>query len=153
MEKPKKVSSYLEKLLPALEAEEPQTRWMIIRTFGLCAKERPEIAQKAIVFAENYIRDKKDGQLCLVSSADIFLGDYGEISKEAANEVYPILVKSCSNIILNEHDWILESFLKISKHLNKRQNESICKFAYEYENHPRKKTQERVKQILKLCQK
>jgi len=31
MEKPELIAPYLERLLPALDANEPQTRWMIIR--------------------------------------------------------------------------------------------------------------------------
>ena len=61
MEKPELVAPYLAVLFPALEAFEPQTRWMIIRTFGLCAKNNPEAAKKAIPFARKYIHEKKEG--------------------------------------------------------------------------------------------
>jgi hypothetical protein len=104
MEKPELVASYLEKLLPALSAMEPQTRWMTIRTVGLCASYQPEIARQALPFAKKYIREKVDGQLCLVSSVDLFLGDYGAISVDTAKEAYPVLLDSIDNVIMNEHD-------------------------------------------------
>jgi hypothetical protein len=152
MKQPTLVSPFLEKLLPALEAAEPQTRWMIIRTFGLCAKGKPVAAQKAIPYAKKYIREKTDGQLCLVSSADIFLGDYGALSRENANEIFQTLLESCDNVITNEHDWIIESFVKVGHHLSKKQKEEAVRFARGYEKHPRKKTLVRVKRLLKMCE-
>jgi len=77
---PELVAPYLEKLLPALSVKEPQTRWMTIRTMGFCAHLNKPIAQKAIEYAEKYVHNK-DG-LCLASSADLFLGDFGAISKK-----------------------------------------------------------------------
>jgi hypothetical protein len=150
MEKPEMVTHYLEKLLPALDAPEPQTRWAIIRTFGFCAKLTPEIAKKAIPFARNYIHDKTEGQLCLVSSADLFLGDYGEISKKHAQEVLSILLESTDNVIANEHDWLIESFIKIAKHLTNKEKELIALFAMGYKDHSRKKTRDRVNTLLKV---
>jgi hypothetical protein len=151
IEKPDLVVPFLEKLLPALGAKEPQTRWMIIRTFGFCAKKKVEIAKKAIPYAKKYIKEKRAGQLCLVSSADLFLGDLGEVSKEDTKEVYPILLESCNNVIMNEHDWIFESFIKISPHLTKKQKEEVISFACKYENHPRQKTLERIKLLKEKC--
>jgi hypothetical protein len=148
----KLIAQYLGKLVPALNVNEPQTRWMIFRTIGFCAKLRPEIAKSVIPYAKQYIREKVDGQLCLVSSIDLFLGDYGSISKEAKEEVYPILLESIDNIIQNEHDWIIESLIKISQYFNKEEKKQICSFANEYKNYTRKKTQERVLILLKKCE-
>jgi hypothetical protein len=52
---------------------------------------------------------------------------------------------------MNEHDWILEAFIKIVKHLSNKQKEIIINFAQEYENYPRKKTQDRVNKLKDLC--
>jgi hypothetical protein len=130
--RPDLVQEYLCDLLPALEVEEPQTRWMVIRIFGFCSELNSKIAKKGISFAKQYIREKQDGQLCLVSSADIFLGDYGKISKNNANEVYPILLESSDNVIKNEHNWILESFIKIIKYLNQEQINAIKDIAKDF---------------------
>jgi hypothetical protein len=151
-EKPELVSPYLEYLLPALDANESQTRWVIIRTMGACSKENQKIAKCAIPFAKKYIREKIDGQLCLVSSADRFLGDYGELSKENAKEVFPILLASIDNAIENEHDWIFESFSKIVHHLSIDERRTIIEYANMYKEYPRKKTQERVKKLLESCE-
>jgi hypothetical protein len=151
MEKPEMVAPYLEKLFPALSAPEPQTRWITIRTFGCCARLKPEIAKKAIPFARKYIQEKTEGQLCLVSSADLFLGDYGEISAKHAKEVFSILLESTDTIIINEHDWLMESFIKTVKHLTTKEKETIASFAHECIDSSRKKTRDRAKKLLALC--
>jgi hypothetical protein len=63
---------------------------MTIRTMGFCAHLNQSVAQKAIACAEKYL-DKKDEGLCLASSADLFLGDYGALSRQAAEQVFPII--------------------------------------------------------------
>ena len=86
--RPEMVAPRLEDLLPALSVQEPQTRWMIIRTMGFCAHLNKPIAQKAIPYAKKYIAEKEG--LIIASSADLFLGDYGALSKEDAEIVFPI---------------------------------------------------------------
>jgi hypothetical protein len=142
------VAPYLEDLLPALSVYEPQTRWMAIRTIGFCAHLKESIASQAIPFAEKFI-DSKDG-LCLVSSADLFLGDMGATSKANAIKVFPILVKSTKHIILNEQDWLLEAFIKIFKNLERIEQDKIIAFANEWAESLRKSTVTRVKKLLKL---
>jgi hypothetical protein len=151
MEKPELVAPFMEKLLPALTVDEPQTRWMIIRTIGLCASLRPDIARQAIPYARKYIREKAAGQLCLVSSADLYLGDFGAISTENAREVQPILLESTDNVILNEQDWLMEAFIKIVRNLGPKEKEEIDSIAREYSNVSRKTTQARAKQLMALC--
>jgi hypothetical protein len=148
--RPDLVAPFLDDLLPALEAPEPQTRWMIIRVFGLCAAIRPETAAKAIPYAKRYIQEKREGQLCLVSSADLFLGDYGSTCAERAREAFPLLLSSSDNAIQNEHDWIIESFQKVFPFLSPKERARALNFACEYEMHPRKKTRERVKALLAM---
>ena len=149
--KPELVAPYLEILFAALTADEPQTRWMMIRTMGYCAKLNQKIAQKAIPYAKKYIREKVDGQLCLVSAADRFLGDYGKISKECSAEIFPILLESADNAILNEHDWILESFIKIAPNLSHTDKNKMLDFAENYINHNRKTTQARILKLKQVC--
>lgn len=151
LEKPDLVANQLEKLVPAFTADEPQTRWMIFRAFGLCAALNPEVAKKALPFASRVIREKKDGQLCLVSSADLYLGDYGALSVQNTFEVFPILLESTDNIILNEHDWLLEAFSKIAIHLTLKEKNVVLKFGDNYRNFPRKTTQVRANKLMALC--
>ena len=151
MEKPELVSPYLEELLPALEADEPQTRWMIIRTMGICAVFNEVIAGKALEYAKMQIRNKKEGELCLLSSADLYLGDYGAMSSKNTEKVSSILLESTDNIIMNEHDWLLEAFTKIIPNLLDREKATVLSFAREYQNHSRKTTQKRVEIIEHLC--
>ncbi len=150
--KPELVAPHLEKLLPGLGVDEPQTRWMTIRTMGFCARFRPDIAKQAIPYARQYIREKKDGQLCLVSSADLFLGDYGELSTEAAHDVFPILLESTDNVIVNEPDWLFEAFIKIAGYLEETEKLKVLSFAEAYENLYRKSTQARIRKLKQLCE-
>jgi hypothetical protein len=149
--RPELVTPFIEHLLPALSVEEPQTRWMTIRTMGYCAKLEPEVARKAIPFAKKYIREKTEGQLCLVSSADLFLGDYGSISFEAAQEVLPLLLESTANEILNEHDWLLEAFINMAGNLDKKDQAKIMDWVDGKSAISRKTTQDRIKKLKKIC--
>jgi hypothetical protein len=150
-EKPALVAPYLEKIFPALDVDEPQTRWIVIRTIGYCSLIKPDIAKKAVQCAKKYIFQKKEGQLCLLAAADQFLGEYGSHSKENANEVYPILLESTNTVLLNEHDWLMESFLKITEYLNAKQKRMVLEFVDEYKDHPRKTTQLRIKKLTEQC--
>lgn len=145
--KPYLVAPHLEKLLPALEVSEPQTRWMTIRTMGFCAQLNEKIAELAIRYADDYI-SKKEG-LCIASSADLFLGDYGAISKDHAKKVFPIIEKSVSNLIKNESDWILEALIKIFKNLDSDEREIAVSFARINADSDRKSTQKRAMKIMK----
>jgi len=145
---PELVASHLEKLLPALAVKEPQTRWMIIRTMGFCAQLNKSVAQKAIKYAEAYIQNKKDG-LCLASSADLFLGDFGALSQKDAQKVFPILSLSSDNLIANEQDWILEALLKMLPNLNKDEQSEAFKFSEHWQYSARKSTQQRAGKILR----
>jgi hypothetical protein len=144
--KPELVKKFLVKLLPALNAGEPQTRWAIIRTMGFCSRLNQEIAQKAIPYAKKYIGDKEG--LCIASSADLFLGDYGSISERNAKQIFPILEESIRNCIPNEQDWILETIEKLYSVLGRKEKEISRKFANKWKASSRKSTQKRAKNIL-----
>jgi hypothetical protein len=146
--RPGLVSPHLEKLLPALSAEEPQTRWMIIRTMGFCAVKNESTAGKAVPFAAKYLTAKEG--LCLSSSADLFLGDYGSLSGKNAKQVFPLLEKSMKNCIANEQDWILETLKKLLPVLGGKEKASAKQFANSWKGSPRKSTQQRAKDILEF---
>jgi hypothetical protein len=146
--RPDLVAPHLEKLMPALAVKEPQTRWMIIRTMGFCARLNEPIAQRAITFAKKYV-GRKEG-LCIASSADLFLGDFGAISRKDARKVFPILEHSMENSISNEQDWLLEALFKAFPNLSKSDQEKALKFAERWQYSSRKSTQQRAKKILQL---
>jgi hypothetical protein len=140
------VAPHLAKLSPALSVPEPQTRWMIIRVMGFCAHLNKSVARKAIGAAEKYI-DAKEG-LCIASSADLFLGDFGSLSKEDAEAVFPILEISMDTVITNEQDWLLEAFFKVYPNLDQAGQEKISKFAQRWQYSSRKSTRQRALKIL-----
>ncbi len=144
---PELVAPHLEKLFPALSVQEPQTRWMIIRTMGFCARLNKPMAHKAIAYAEKYV-DAKEG-LCIASSADLFLGDLGAISREDAQDVFPLLEQSMESTIENEQDWLLEALYKVFQNLDKAEQEKIQKYAERWQYSSRKSTQQRARKILR----
>jgi hypothetical protein len=142
------VAPHLEKLFPALSVPEPQTRWMIIRVMGFCAHLNKSVARKAIEAAEKYIGAKEG--LCIASSADLFLGDFGSLSQEDAEMVFPILERSMETVIANEQDWLLEAFFKIFPNLDRTRQEKLLKFAERWQYSSRKSTRQRAMKILEL---
>lgn len=145
---PELVAPHLEKLLPALSVQEPQTRWMIIRAMGFCSQLNKSAAQQAIVYAEKYIATKEG--LIIASSADLFLGDFGALSTGAAKRVFPILEQSMDSVITNEQDWLLEAFFKIFPNLSETDQEKVRKFAERWQHTSRKSTQLRARKIMRL---
>jgi hypothetical protein len=143
---PELVAPHLAKLLPALSVPEPQTRWMIMHVMGACAHLNRPVAQKAIAYAESYLAAKEG--LVLASSADLFLGAFGALSKKDAQRVFPILEQSMDNVIENEPDWILEALLKVWPNLGPAEQARAQKFAQRYQYSARKSTQQRAKRLL-----
>jgi len=146
--KPELVADHLEKLAPALKAPEPQTKWMTIRTFGLCAHLNPEMARRGIKYAKNYLKEKQG--LCLSGSAELYLGDIGALSEADASKVFPILEFATKDAEINEVDWILEAFMKIVKNLDGKEKKKIEAYAVKQKNAPKKSTQKRVSKLLKV---
>lgn len=145
--KPELIAPYLDQLLPALAMPEPQTRWMIINTFGLCATHNPKAAKKGMTYAENYVQEQNG--VCLTSAANKYLGHVGELSKQDAQKVLPKLLKSLQTASTNEVDWILESFLCIADNLTPDDQETILNYAKNYIDAPKKSTIKRVEKIIK----
>ena len=145
-ERPGLVAPHPPKLLPYLAIPEPQTRWMIIRTMDFCARANTAAARKAIPFAQGYLRAKKG--LCLTSSADLFLGDFGAVSKRCAREVFPILERPMKKPIRNEPDWLLEAGYHLFLNLGKAEQKAVLRFAGRHRDAPRKSTRQRARMIL-----
>lgn len=147
--RPDLIAPHLSKLLPALSVQEPQTRWMIIRTMGFCAALNSAVARKAIAHAQRYIRAKEG--LIIASSADLFLGDLGALSKRDAGRIFPLLQRSMQTVVVNEQDWLLEALFKVYPNLAKTERDAAVKFAARWQRSSRKSTQQRAARILRLA--
>lgn len=147
---PELVATYLADLLPSLQAKEPQTRWMIIMAFGYCAKENEVVAKEALAYAKRYIEEKEG--LCIASSADLYLGSYGALSRNNTVEVFPMLLKAISTCIKNEQDWIIESLIKIAPFLTGDEIDQVMPFVMFYHEDVRKATAKRVKKFITTVQ-
>ena len=53
--KPELIAQDLDILKPALNAPEPQTRWMLMQVFGYCAKLNPKKSVSILNFAKQYL--------------------------------------------------------------------------------------------------
>jgi hypothetical protein len=144
---PEYVSPYLKDLLPALEVEEPQTRWMIIMTFGYCANLNPKLASKGIPFARRYISEKQG--VCLSGAAELYLGFIGANSTEFAESVLPVLIDAYNEPLPNEMDWILEAFLKIINNVTPESKYIIIDCATEQLNAFKPSTRNRATKLLR----
>ncbi len=145
--KPHLVTPFLNDIFPALAVKEPQTRWMIMQVYRFCAHLNPDSAQKGISFAESFINEHQG--VCLSGAAELFLGSIGSVSKEKAEEVFPILLHAYKNPLKNEMDWILEAFYSIYDNLDAEKQAAIIISSKEQLNSPKKSTVKRVEKLLK----
>jgi len=144
---PEYISPHLKNLLPALDASEPQTRWMIIMTFGYCANLNPKIAGKGIPYAKSYIAEQQG--VCLSGAAELYLGFIGAKSTEFAESVLPILLDAYDNTLPNEMDWVLEAFLKIIDNVSPDSKKIIIDCATEQKDAFKASTKKRAVKLLK----
>jgi hypothetical protein len=86
---PSLVVEFLPRLLPALDVNEPQTRWMVIHTLGLCAALDTPTALKALPKAKTFI--EAESGACLWGATIVYLGYVGATSAANARTVLPIL--------------------------------------------------------------
>jgi hypothetical protein len=107
---PEMAAGVLPSLLPFLEVPEPQTRWMIMHTLGICAELDPETAMEALA-AARIIMEANSGA-CLWGSTIIYLGHLGALSESNCRQVFPILEKALTDIP-RQTKRVLESFLLI----------------------------------------
>lgn len=145
--KPELVAPFLERLLPALDMPEPQTRWMMMQTFGYCAAFNPQVSMKALLYARQYL--KENAGVCLSGATALYLGAVGALSPKEARKVLPVLTKALETAAVNEVDWILEAFIKISDKLKPGDQKALLTYANMYLDAPKKSTQKRVQTLLK----
>ena len=145
--KPELIAPDLDKLKPALDAPETQTRWMLMYIFGFCAKLNPMASISIIDYAIKYLAE--DAGVCLSGAVYQYLVRIGATSETTAKEVFPILDDSLKTASENEIDWILEGFLSMVSVLNPdslmivKRNAEICL------DSRKKSTQDRAKKLLK----
>lgn len=127
--KPELVADYLSSLFSALDAPEPQTRWMIIHVYGLCAKYNPNIAIKTFPYMDTYI-SKKSGTCLLARSID-YLGYIGALSKEYAKKSI-IYLEKASRIDVRLDKRVLTSFEIILESCDKEIKSTILNILISY---------------------
>jgi hypothetical protein len=137
--KPEMVSPYLSEIYKAFEAKEPQTRWMLMMTYGYCADINSETAATAIDFAKSYLSENSG--VCLSGAAEVYLGRIGATSEEFAQKAFPILLDAYDTAGMNEIDWIFEAFIMLIPKLTIKQREEVFTCAYEYNHASKKSTQ------------
>jgi hypothetical protein len=145
--RPELVAQKLERVISALDVPEPQTRWMLMQTFGFCAKLNPVLVHSALPFARKYL--KENAGVCLSGAVHLYLGRLGAVSPMYATLVLPILDDASKTASENEIDWILEAYLKIIPNIDSTYRPVIEMAATLHKNSRKKSTQERSKKILK----
>ena len=123
---PSLVAGHLPRLLPTLDAPEPQTRWMVIHTLGLCAALDPATALKAYPKAEEFIAQKSGA--CLWGSTIKYLGDLGATSRDSGQLVFPLLETALQEVPRQERA-VLESFLRLVGEANSEMRAKIIRYA------------------------
>ncbi len=145
--KPELLANDLDKLKSALKAPEPQTRWMLMQTFGFCAQLNPKESISVLNHAKQYLTE--NAGVCLSGAVHLYLGRIGATSNKTANEVLMILDDSLKTASENEVDWILEGFLSILNNLDPESKKIIKNNANLYLDSKKKSTQKRAQKILK----
>ena len=113
-EKPNMLVRNIESFIEVLNYPEPQTRWMMIHTIGLCANLNPE---KAIDIFDEVVKylNTKVGTV-LRDRAITYLGYIGTISEQYCKKSYPYLIQamtSCPDRITR----IFESIYRMTENL------------------------------------
>jgi hypothetical protein len=145
--KPELIARDLDKLKPALNAPEPQTRWMLMYVFGFCAKLNPKDSVSVVDYAKKYLTE--NAGVCLSGAVHQYLGRIGATSEKTAMTVLPILDDSLKTASENEIDWILEGFISIVSVLKPDSLMIVKRNAEIYLDSRKKSTQDRAKKILK----
>ena len=151
MKQPELVADRLNDLLPAFAVAEPQTRWMLLRTFEFCAPLNLADAERALPYAKQALSQRQG--LCLSSSAVLYLGALGAQNMALAKTVLPLINKEAQDPIKNEEDWILEAYITTAHNLTGNALDSAAKFASECATMPRKATVKRADKLLDAIKK
>jgi len=87
--RPELVAGRLDRLIDVFSFPEPQTRWMILHAFGLCAKLNPVAAKSVFHLMDDYV--SAESGACLLGRAIDYLGFVGGLSGRDAEKAVPYL--------------------------------------------------------------
>lgn len=125
---PETVAARLSAVLPTLEVEEPQTRWMALRVLGKCAHLEPDLALMAIPKLDGYMAETS---LALKDAVITYLGYIGALSSEQASRVFPALEEALVSVP-KRITRVFESFQRITPVLAEAERKRLAKLAEEY---------------------
>jgi hypothetical protein len=145
--KPEYVSPHLSKLLPALEVPELQTRWMVLHTFGLCAKLDPQTSLKAIPKAKQFLQE--DSGMCLWDRSITYLGYIGSISEKEAVTTFPVLENSMDSIP-ERIPRVFEGFERMIPVLNSKLKTKLKGISEKFINHSSPTIKNKAKRLQKM---
>ncbi len=87
--RPELAAGRLDRLVDVFSLPEPQTRWMMLHVFGLCARLNPVAAKSVFHLMDAYV--SADSGTCLLGRAIDYLGFVGELSGRDAERAVPYL--------------------------------------------------------------
>jgi hypothetical protein len=145
-EKPELVAPLLTDLLPTLDYDEPQTKWMMIHTFGLCAKWQPELAREIFDSVLKYWEPSNG--TCLRDRSIIYLGYMGNVSKQDCDNCFPVLIESFTKHP-DRITRVFESLEILSNWLDADQKQIVRAFALDFKESESAEIRKWVKKIIK----
>lgn len=148
--KPEFIADHMKKLKTAFDAPEAQTRWMIIRTFGLCANLNPKAAEEALAKAKIFL--KEDSGACLWNRTMIYLGYLGAVSEKYAQKAFPILEKAFTSVPKQENA-VLEAVERMIPVLDGQTKTKVQKFAEKHSKSSKSNIKTRATKIIKKLKK
>jgi hypothetical protein len=127
--KPELVYKSLDRLFPALDMPEPQTRWVILHVFGLCARLDPVISKKALPKSRQFL--KENSGMCLWDRSITYLGYLGAVSEKYAIDVFPDLEAALASLP-ERTTRIFEGFERMIPVLNESLRKNLGNIAEKY---------------------
>jgi hypothetical protein len=125
-EKPEWVAPLLTDLIPTFDYEEPQTKWMMIHTFGLCAKLQPDLSREIFDSVLKYWEPSNG--TCLRDRSITYLGYMGSVSKQDCDRCFPLLIDSFTKHP-DRVTRVFESLERLSVWFDTKQKKTIKEFA------------------------
>lgn len=143
---PELVAPHLSDLTPALEMPEPQTRWMIIHTIGMCAKWNANVARQVFDSAASFL-PKKNGT-CLQDSAIRYFGYIGALTESDSKRVFPVLEEAI-HTVPERIPRILESFSIMIEKMDQHDTKKLNEYLESFQNHSKPVIKNWTKKLLK----
>lgn len=145
-EKPELVAPILSDLIPTFNYEEPQTKWMMIHTFGLCAKLQPNLSRDIFDTVLKYLEPTNG--TCLRDRSIIYLGYMGSVSKLDCDKCFPLLIDSFAKHP-DRITRVFESLERLSDLLDSKQKQIIQEFVDKFSDSKSAEIKKWTKKITK----